>query len=88
MKNSLVDLNNHLFMQLERLNDEELSGDKLEVEIKRAESITNVAKAIIDNGALSLKVALAAAGNLADIQMPAMLELPAPNGKNRTQQLG
>ena len=88
MKNSLVDLNNHLFMQLERLNDEELSGDKLEVEIKRAESITNVAKAIIDNGALSLKVTLAAAGNLAEIQMPAMLELPAPKGKNQTQLLG
>ena len=33
MKNTLGDLNNHLFAQLEKLGDEDLKGDELEAEI-------------------------------------------------------
>jgi hypothetical protein len=55
MKNKLVDLNNHLFAQLERLSDEELKGDELEEEIARAKAITVVSNQIIQNGALALK---------------------------------
>lgn len=54
MKNKLVDLNNHLFAQLERLGDEELKGDDLVEEISRAKAITNVAQQIINNGNLVL----------------------------------
>jgi len=54
MKNTLVDLNDQLFEQLERLNDIDLKGDELEEEIKRSRSIENVAKQIINNGRLVL----------------------------------
>lgn len=51
MKTSLQDLNNYLFEELERLNDdEELSNEEnLEKEIKRSKAITSVAQTIINN---------------------------------------
>lgn len=55
VKNKLVNLNDHLFEQLERLNDEDLTGDELIEEINRSKAITDVATKIIDNGNLVLK---------------------------------
>ncbi|MDO4746462.1 MAG: hypothetical protein Q4B18_07885 [Bacillota bacterium] len=55
MKNSLGDLNNHLFAEMERLSDEDLKGDDLEAEIKRSKAVTAVAGQIISNGHLLLK---------------------------------
>lgn len=51
MKNDLGSLNNYLFEELERLNDnEELdSEEKLEKEIRRSKVITHVAQTIINN---------------------------------------
>ncbi|MCP4064676.1 MAG: hypothetical protein GY740_15700 [Gammaproteobacteria bacterium] len=54
MKNKLTDLNNHLFAQLERLNDEELKGDKLQEEIDRSKAITGVSKEVVSNARLVL----------------------------------
>lgn len=55
MKNTMEDLNNHLFEQLERLNDEDLAGEKLEEEINRSKAVTSVATTIIQNGSLVLE---------------------------------
>ena len=55
MNNKLTDLNNFLFAEMERLNDEELSADELQKEIERARAITSVSNQIIQNGALALK---------------------------------
>ena len=55
MKNTLTDLNNYLFEQIERLQDDSLDQEALEREINRSEAITKVAKTIIDNGELAFK---------------------------------
>lgn len=56
MQNKLTDLNNHLFAQMERLSDEDLTGEQLQNEIDRAKAITSISSQIIQNGALALKV--------------------------------
>lgn len=54
MKNSLSDLNNYLFEQIERINDDELSDEQLEKEIKRAETVTKIGQTIISNAQIQL----------------------------------
>ena len=54
MKNTLTDLNNHLFAQLERLGNEEMNADELKTEIDRSKAITNVGTTIIGNARLML----------------------------------
>lgn len=55
MKNKQIDLNNHLFEQIERLNDEELTGDKLKEEIERSKAIAEISEQIINNMELNYK---------------------------------
>lgn len=76
MKNTLTDLNNHLFEQLERLNDEELKGDNLKEEIMRAKSMTDIASTIIDNANLVLEATKFQSETLgrSNTIMPKMLE--------------
>ena len=55
MRNTLGDLNLHLFAQLERLGDEDLKGEKLSEEIERSKAVASIAQQIIANGTLVLK---------------------------------
>lgn len=75
MKNTLSDLNNYLFAQLERLNEEELEGEKLETEVTRTKAIVSVASAIVGNAHLALQ-AIKAKDTMqgTDVKLPAMLE--------------
>lgn len=56
-RNKLSDLNDHLFMELERLNDESLTGADLETEIKRGKAIASLATNIVNSGELVIKAA-------------------------------
>ena len=55
MKNTLSDLNNYLFEQLERINDDSLTGEQLELELKKTDSICRVSDQIIRNGELAFR---------------------------------
>lgn len=55
VKNRQIDLDNHLFAELERLGDESLTDEQLENEIRRAKAISAVAQQINTSRANSLK---------------------------------
>lgn len=76
MKNTLVDVNNYLFEAMERLNDDDLTDEQLEKEIKRTEAVTKVAKTIVDNTnlALNIKKHLDEYGQGEGYQIPGMIE--------------
>ncbi|OOY16745.1 hypothetical protein [Thioclava sp. DLFJ4-1] len=57
MKNKLTDLNDHLFAQLERLSDEDLTPEQIATEVSRTEAIVSVADKITSNADLKLKAA-------------------------------
>lgn len=74
VKNKLVDLNDHLFAQLERLSDEDITGEDLNTEISRAKAITGIASQIVANAQLVLRakeLQVNTTGELKD--MPPML---------------
>ena len=54
MKNKLLDLNNHLFAQLERLSDESISSEDLAKEIQRTDAVVKVAGQIIDTANVAI----------------------------------
>ena len=71
MKNTLTDLNNHLFAQMERLSEESLNTEPLAFEAERSKSLTIIARTIVDNARLVLD----AQTRINDI--PERKELPA-----------
>lgn len=75
MRNTLGDLNNHLFTQLERLNDEDTVGEDLQNEITRAKALCSVAHQIINNGSLILNARKFTDNRMdIDLETPKMLE--------------
>ena len=75
MKNTLGDLNNYLFAQMERLDDESLSEEGLKKELERSKAITGIASQIVANANLVLKAKIAYDENIdTEKDKPKMLE--------------
>ncbi|PKM70120.1 MAG: hypothetical protein CVU86_07105 [Firmicutes bacterium HGW-Firmicutes-11] len=55
MRNKLTDLNNYLFEQLERLNDDDLTPEELEKEIRRSNAVTKIGQVVINNANILLE---------------------------------
>lgn len=54
MTRKLINLNDHLFAQLERLGGEDLTGDELKKELERTKGMSSLSKDIISNARLAL----------------------------------
>ena len=72
MKNSLTDLNEYLFQQLDALSNESLSEEELGKEIERSKAVQGIAKTIIDgaNVALQAKKHMDEYGNGSSVEIP------------------
>ncbi len=74
-KNKLSDLNDHLFMALERLNDEDLTSEKLEFECNRVKAMSKISTEIIKASDLFFKVAIEIGkGNIDSLDVPEHLK--------------
>lgn len=78
-KNKMEDLNNLLFEQLERLNDESLDLDQ---ELKRAKAISDVSDKLIQSADLSFKVMKLRADMTGNVETPEVLEVKKLETKN------
>lgn len=54
MRNTLSDLNDYLFEELERLTNEDLTDEQLQTEIMRSKSVQGIAQTIVNNAQLAL----------------------------------
>lgn len=70
----MTDLNDHLFAQLERLNDENITAEQMELEIKKANAIASVSTQIINNAKLVLEATKSASrGDIQKHNLPIQL---------------
>lgn len=73
-QNTLGDLTNHLFAELERLGDESLTTEEMKDEIERARAVTGVAQQVIANANTMLRAAEFEDSRMsADTRVPRML---------------
>lgn len=87
MKNKLTDLNDHLFAEMERLGDEDLTGDALIEEIGRAKAIADIATRITSNAALVLKAAESAVDSFnANYRVPDLIGIEKTERKRIEEQ--
>ena len=56
-RNKLTDMHNILMEQLERLNDDDLTDEELQAEIKRSRAMADISAQIVDNARVHIEAA-------------------------------
>ena len=56
-RNKLTDMHNILMEQLERLNDDDLTDEELQAEIKRSRAMADISAQIVDNARVNIEAA-------------------------------
>lgn len=74
-RNTLGDLNLHLFEQMERLNDDSLTDEQLDRELRRADAMSEIAEQIVKTGDLAYKTMKLMYDSGHEITAPEMLEM-------------
>ena len=74
MKNNLSDLNNHLFLALETLEDDKMTDKRLEKELKKAQAICSISSQILKVASVQVSaIKTAEQCGLLNKDMPALL---------------
>ena len=76
MRNSLADLNDYLFEQIERVNDDSLTGKKLDEQLKKSKAVVEIGKTIVQNANVVLRAAVASQVDLVKIPNTIVKEEP------------
>jgi hypothetical protein len=73
-KNKLSDLNNHLFAQLERLGEEDLTIEEIHKEVERGKTISMLASTVIKSAKITIdSMRLVANGEYTVNELPEMI---------------
>ena len=54
MKNKISDMRNHMFAALERLSDEKMTPEQIDLEVKRSKAISDLGKVIVESAKTEL----------------------------------
>lgn len=76
MRNSLADLNDYLFEQIERVNDDSLTGKKLDEQLKKSKAVVEIGKTIVQSANVVLRAAVASQVDLVRIPSTIVKEEP------------
>lgn len=72
-RNSMTDLSDHLFMAIERLEDDDMTDDELEREIRRGKAIASLATQVVNSGNVIIKAQQFQDNRLSDGKLPKQL---------------
>jgi hypothetical protein len=73
-RNKITDLNDHLFAQLERLGDEDMTAERLDIEQRRTKAISEISRQVTNVASLVFKTAIAVSeGNIDINKLPDFL---------------